>query len=42
MTPQPGLQTIPIHILYNISRSKGNQTMKRGQLIEYNNNNVIL
>ena len=25
-----------IHILYNISRSKGNQTMKSGQLIEYN------
>ena len=42
MTPQPGLQTIPLHILYNISRSKGNQTMKRGQLIEYNNKNVIL
>ena len=25
----------PIHILSNISRSKGNQTMKFGQLIEY-------
>ena len=36
MTSQPGLQTIAIHILSNISRSKGNQTMKFGQLIEYN------
>ena len=26
----------PIHILTNISRTKGNQTMKFGQLIEYN------
>ena len=30
---QPDLQTIRIHILPNISRSKGNQTMKFGQLI---------
>ena len=29
-------QTITVHILLNISRSKGNQTMKVGQLIEYN------
>ena len=34
MTSQPGLQTIPMHILPNISQSKGNQTMKFGQLIE--------
>ena len=27
-----------IHILTNISRTKGNQTMKFGQLIEYNRN----
>ena len=36
MTSQPDLQTIAIHILpYNthISQSKGNQTMKFGQLI---------
>ena len=33
MTSQPGLQTIAIHILPNISQSKGNQTMKFGQLI---------
>ena len=36
MTSQPGKQTIAIHILPNISRSKGNETMKFGQLIEYN------
>ena len=38
MASQPGLQTIAIHILLNISQSKGNQTMKFGQLIEYNRN----
>ena len=36
MTSQPGLQTIAIHISTNISQSKGNPTMKFGQLIEYN------
>ena len=36
MTPQAGLQTIPIHILPNISQSEGNQEMKFGQLIEHN------
>ena len=36
MTPQPGYQTIAIHILHNISSGKGNQAMKFGQLIEYN------
>ena len=35
MTSQPGQQTIATHILPNISRSKGNRTMKLGQLIEY-------
>ena len=34
MTSQPGKQTIPIQILPNISRSKGNQTVKFGPLIE--------
>ena len=34
MASQPGEQTITIHILPNISRSKGNQTMKFRQLIE--------
>ena len=36
MTAQPGKQTIAIHILSNISKSKGNQKIKIGQLIEYN------
>ena len=34
MTSQSGLQTIAIHILPNISQSKGNKTMKFGELIE--------
>ena len=42
MTLQPGQQTIVIHILPNISRSKGNQTKKFGQLIEYNMRNIFL
>ena len=37
MTSQPGKETIGIHILPNISRSKGNQTMTRGQLIVMSN-----
>ena len=36
MTSQLGKQTITIHILPNISRSKDNQTMKVGQLIKCN------
>ena len=36
MTSQSDLQTIAIHMLSNISQSKGNQTMEFGQLIEYN------
>ena len=36
MTSQPGLQTIAIHILPNISQGKGNQTMKFGRLTECN------
>ena len=31
VTSQPGKQKITIHILRNISRSKGNQTMKYDQ-----------
>ena len=41
MTSQTGKQTIAIHILPNISRSKGNQAMKFGQLIEYNMGNIF-
>ena len=36
MTSQPGLQTIAILLLPNISQSKGNHTMNFGQLTEYN------
>ena len=39
---QPGQQTIVIHILPNISRSKGKQAMKFGQLIEYNMRNIFV
>ena len=39
---QPGKQAIVIHIFSNISRSKGNQTMKFGQLKEYNMINIPL
>ena len=42
MTSQPGEQAIATHILTNSSRSKGNHTMKRGQLKEYNNENIFL
>ena len=42
MTSQPGNQTVAIQISCNISRSKGNQTMKFGQLIEYNIENIDL
>ena len=42
MTSQPGQQTIVIHILSNIARSKGNKTMKFGQLTEYNMRNSFL
>ena len=42
MTPQPCQQAVVIHILYNISRIKGNQTMKFGQLIDYNIRNIFL
>ena len=42
MKSQPGQQTVTIRILLNISRSKGNQTMRFGQLIEYNKGNVFL
>ena len=42
MTSQPGEQTISIHIFTNISRSKGNQAMKYGQLIEYSMINIFL
>ena len=42
MTSQPGLQTSAIHILPNISQSKGNQAIKFAQVVEYNKQNVFL
>ena len=42
MTSQTGKKTVATHILPNISRSKGNQRMAFGQLIEYNMRNVFL
>ena len=42
MASQPGSQTIAIHILSNISHSKGDQTMKFGQLIKHNKRNILL
>ena len=41
MTSQPDQETITTHILPNISRSKGNQAMKFGQLTEYNTRNIF-
>ena len=42
MASQAGKQTTAIHILPNISRSKGKQEMKFEQLIEYNMKNPFL
>ena len=42
MASQPELQILAIHILPNISQSKGNQTRKFGQLIEYTKRNIFL
>ena len=39
---QPGQQAIAIHILFNISRSKVNQTIKFGQVIEYKVRNIFV
>ena len=41
MTSQPGKQTFIIHVLPNISGSKGNQTMKFSQLLEQNEKNIF-
>ena len=42
MASRPALQTITIQILPNISQSKEDQTMKFGQLLEYNKRNIFL
>ena len=41
MTSKPGKQDIAIHILFNILRSKGNQTVEFGQLIKRNTRNIF-
>ena len=42
MTSKTGQQIITRQKLPNILRSKGNQTMKFGQLIEYNMRNIFI
>ena len=42
MTSQPGQQVIAIYIFSYIARSKGNQAMKFGLLIEYNMRNTFV
>ena len=42
MTSQTEQQIIAIHILPNISRSKGNLTMKFGQIIKYSMKNIFV
>ena len=42
LTPHSGKQTNTIHLLPNTSRSKKNQTLKFGQIIEYNNRNIYI
>ena len=41
MMSQPEKKAMAIHILPNISRSKGSQTMKFSHLIEYNMRNIF-
>ena len=41
MASESGYQTITIYILPNISRSKSNQTVTFGQLVEYNKTNIF-
>ena len=42
MTSETKQQTITVHKLPNITRSKGKQAMKFGKLIEYNMINIFL
>ena len=42
MMSKPGKQTIAIPLFSNISRSKSNQTMNFGQLIQHNKRNIYL
>ena len=42
IAPQPGYQTITIHILSNIDELKTNQAMKFDQFIEYKRRNILI
>ena len=42
IAPQLGEQTIAIYISLDIPRSKDNQTMKIGQIVEWNMRNIFL
>ena len=42
MTSQPGKQTIPMHILPNISRSKDNKALKFGQFFLKNHTQNVV
>ena len=42
MASSTGKQITTVHILPEISRSKCNQTMKFGMLVEYNMRNIFL
>ena len=42
MTSKTGKQINAIHILLNILRSKGNQAVKFGQLVEYDGRTISL
>ena len=42
IAPQPGYQTITIHILSNIDELKTNQAMKFDQFIEYKRRNIFI
>ena len=35
-------QMFTMHVLLNVSRGKGNQSMKFGELIEYNMRNIFI
>ena len=42
MASELGKQTIAIHTFPNISKTEGSETLKLGQLIEYNINHIFL
>ena len=42
LTLQPGKQTVTMHVMLNMSKSKGNQRIKFGEVIECNMRNVFL